>query len=669
MWAQGNVPRRLLHHGPARGMDGFMTEKTDRERPRRTPPGRSSCRDWLISHRERLQRDQVRYRRLEARWSWTRLVAFVAGLCMVVLLRHEVLLAAPAAVVGLGIFLGTILRHTRWEAKRAFVDRALVVVEESLEASTSRDHPVRAWARPADPADTSVSLPPIVASGPTWSLTDQERDDLDLYGAPLGLFGLLNRTSTDLGARRLRDMLDAPCLSAEHIQGRQQAIRWLCAHGEQRIGMMASAVLLRGRSARLDELVGLLYRTEPHRHRVASRCVRVWSALSGLLVLCAVSQGLNGHYGWFRLLVIVLVVNGLIMRACKRMLSTLRGSVAPWTTMRSALRCLLAVAERAGQELPDETQLGPLRVCFRRVVRQAPVASLCEWLEWASLHGMVRGLLNAVVFLDVHVGEAVLARIIPNRDILLRGLSALAELEALNSLACFSAEQPVACYPQTVPDPGLSIERGRHPLIPHADVTPNSVDVTCDQRTWVITGPNAAGKSTFLRMVGVNVLLAQIGAAVPARAMTWSPVRLMTDVRIRDDLAKHESYFLSEVRRLRRMVLDPPNDARLLGLIDEPFRGTNSAERIAAGVALLEHLLVSRNLFIVATHEETLARTAAADPSAENYHFQERLDEGGVTFDYRLRPGPASTRTALRILEQEGYPAALLERARRLMAP
>ena len=150
--------------------------------------------------------------------------------------------------------------------------------------------------------------------------------------------------------------------------------------------------------------------------------------------------------------------------------------------------------------------------------------------------------------------------------------------------------------------------------------------------------------------------------------MTWSPVRLITDVRIRDDLARHESYFLSEVRRLRRLVLDAGHSTPVLGLIDEPFRGTNSQERAAAGVALLEHLMASSNLFVIATHEEVLARTAAGTPSAANYHFQEHLQDGGIAFDYLLRPGPAGTKTAMRILEQEGYPASLLERAKRLTA-
>jgi hypothetical protein len=630
---------------------------------------RVSCRDWLLARRDELQRDLAQYRRLETRWSWVRLLTFVAGAVAVVVLWHHGPLAALAGAGGLGVFAGAVLRHTRWEDRREASERLLVVVEESIHAGTKRDRPARAWQRPENPAAADVSLPVVIESGAAWTLTDQERDDLDLYGPPVGIFGLLNRASTGLGARRLRDMLDAPCLSPECIRQRQQAVRWLDEHNAQRLGMMASVVPLRGRSGRLDRLVHLLHRVEYRPRPIASAAIRLWSVPSGLLALYAIARIVNGDYSSLRILVLLLVWNSIILLIWRRMFEELRAAVAPWTDLGPTLKCLLAVAEHAGRDLPEKTPLGVLKGYFQRVVTDTRIPSLCAWLEWAALHGTVRSLLNVTVFLDLHVGEAVLTRIVPRRDVLLYGLSSLVELEALSSLASSSAEQPVACYPQVAAGTGLAIEEGRHPLILEPEVVANSLHLTADKRTWVITGPNAAGKSTFLRMAGVNVILAQVGAAVPAAAMTWAPVRLITDVRIRDDLARNESYFLSEVRRLRRLVLDSEGGAPVLGLIDEPFRGTNSQERTAAGVALLEHLTASNNLFLIATHEETLAQTAARAASAENYHFQEHLHEGGITFDYRLRPGPARTKTALRILEREGYPTALLERARGLMLP
>ncbi|MBN2133993.1 MAG: MutS family DNA mismatch repair protein, partial [Sedimentisphaerales bacterium] len=651
------------------GICTVMTRIVDRAKPQRRPPGRSSCREWLTACRERVQGDHTRYRRLETRWSRIRLAVFLGGIGLVIVLRGHPPLVTAAAGAGLAAFLVAILRHTSWEGKRAFAERLLVVANESLHASVDRDRPVRAWQRPEDTAGTAASLPALFEPGPEWPLTDQERDDLDLYGPPVGIFGLLNRTSTDLGARRLRDMLDRPLLSAGHIDRRQHAVEWLAGHHEQRLRIMASLAALRGGSARLDTLVRLLHETGAPTHRLISKGIRLWSVCGGLLVVYAVFRIVAGHYEWGRPLVGVLVLNGLIQLVCHRMFARLEASVAPWADLRSVLQRLLVVAERANRELPNETILDSLNDHFHRVAARARIPSLCAWLEWAALHGLVRGLLNAVVLLDLHVAEAVLARVVPNRDVLLRGLSALAELEALCSLACFSAEPPVACYPKFTPGAGLSLTEGRHPLVPERDVVANSMSLTPEKRTWVITGPNAAGKSTFLRMVGVNSLLAQIGAAVPAREMTGSPVRLMTDVRIRDDLARHESYFLSEVRRLRRMVQDTETASPMLGLIDEPFRGTNSQERTAAGIALLEHLMASSHYFIVATHEETLAATGAAAAEAENHHFQEHLTDGGIAFDYLLRPGPAVTKTALRILEREGYPRAFMERARSLMPP
>ena len=623
--------------------------------------------DWLTRHRDKLQRDLTSYRAVEVRWSWIRLIVFVAGVALVIGLWDHRPLAATVGVAALAVFTGAVQRHAHWEDRRTFAEWVSTVVGESLHASTRRDRPPRFWQRPEDPAGTSSPLPAVTESGPTWPLTEQERDDLDVYGPPVGLFGLLNRTSTPLGARRLRDILDAPCLSGEHIRRRHQAVRWLGTHDEYRLDLMASLVPLRAHSQPLDTMVRLLH-TTPHLPRsIMFTAVRLWSAVSGLVFVYAVLRIAFGHYVWGRFLILLLLANLLILRFLRPALGRLTAAVTPWADLPTTLSRVLAVAEHADAELPETMPLGLLKSHLHKVVADARIPSLCPWLEWAGLHGMARGLLNVVVFIDLHIAVAVWSRLAPNRDVLLHGLSALAELETLCSLACFSAELPVGCYPQPTGETGLSIQEGRHPLLVEQEVTPNSVHLASDRRTWVITGPNAAGKSTFLRMVGVNVLLAQTGAAVAASAMTWSPVRLITDVRIRDDLARHESYFLSEVRRLRRLVLDRNGEAPILGLIDEPFRGTNSQERIAAGIALLEHLMASRHLFLVATHEETLAQVAAMTSSAENCHFQEHLHDGGIVFDYRLRPGPATTRTALRILEREGYPNSLLQRARKLM--
>jgi len=633
--------------------------------------GRGPCRDRLTVWRETLERQRAEYARRETRWSWLRLAGFLAcGVTIaVVAFLASVLVALPAAVPILVAFRYAVLRHLDWKSKRTTTDRMLVVVGELLHDAIKERQPVRDGQRPSDPDDAAAVLPTIIDWGPTWPLSDQERDDLDLYAPPVGIFGLLNHTSTDQGARRLRDMLDGPCLSSEHIEQRQAAIHWLDEQEQKRIAVVASALPLRRRSGLLDALVKRLRETQANPHSTAVRWLRLWSVVSGLLFLHGLFQVFHGRYVWINGLILLLVLNSLIGFFFRTLIGALKEAVLPLVELAPALRGLLAVARCGRENLPSETALNVLREQFDKVTTEGQVPSLCERLAWMSLGGLARSLLNLIVFYDLHVAEAILARFVPSRDILLEGIAALAEFETLSSLACFSAAQPVKCYPKLIGETTLAIEDGRHPLIASDEATGNGVHLTGDKRMWVITGPNAAGKSTYLRMVGVNLLLAQIGSAVCARDMRLCPVRLLTDVRIRDDLAKHESYFLSEVRRLRRMIVDAQTETPLLGLIDEPFRGTNSSERTAAGIALVEHLLDCKHLFLLATHEETLAETAAVSDAAENYHFQEHLTDAGIVFDYQLRSGPASTKTAIRILEQEHYPPTLLARARELMGP
>jgi len=646
-----------------------MTENGQQENAEAKSRGNAGCRQWLRDYRQALQQDHDLYLKHETRWSWTRLGVFGAGVLAVVLLRHNLVWASVAAVPFLIAFFGAVLRHLDWQDKRQCAAHRLTVLDESIYGPVEHGSPVRTWRRPENPAHEAMALPTILESGPTWSITDQERDDLDLFSPPVGVFGLLNRSSTELGARRLRDMLDAPLLLPESIKQRQQTVEWLSSLHEPRIHIMASVLPLRKHSKHLDQLSQLLQQTEPNAHTFVSKCIRVGSVLTGILGAYMLLQILQFNFTWVWPLILLMGVNSMIACVFGSMLGQVKDSMSPFIPLTFTLRCLLEHAERAGQDLPEETHLGILKEAFSRLARHGSIPSICQYLEFASLGGVVRGLLNTLVFYDLHIGEAVLSRVVAKRDLLLRGLCALAELEALDSLACFSAEQSVASFPQLDARTCLSIHDGRHPLVPERESVPNSIQLTSNKRTWVVTGPNAAGKSTFLRMVGVNCLLAQIGAAVTAESMQWSPVRLMTDVRVRDDLAKHESYFLSEVRRLRRIIMDSQASPPILAFIDEPFRGTNSQERTAAGVALLEQLLASSHLVLVATHEERLAQCAGASPGAENYHFQEHLIDTGIEFDYRLRPGSAHTRTAIRILEQEGYPAGFLERARGLMEP
>ena len=629
---------------------------------------RQANHEWLRSHEEAVAMDRARLLVTERRWSWVRLGTFFAAALAWYPLGHEPVQTVIVTIGLFGLFAVAVGRHRAACSRRELADRLLVIIAESLSRCGGLVAVIRSSRRPDDPTDPAVEFAPVLDDGPTWTLTEQERDDLDLYASPVGLYGLLNRTSTSLGARRLREIIEHHCLSVEHIKIRQSAVRRLDQDVTQRLRMMAAAAVLRSQDEWLERLAIAIKGTVPLPWPSAALAMlTIWSVISAVVTVTALLLTGPGALGWLYLLLLLLSFNGFVYMRLKPVLN---GCLGPWKAVGRAAAGYLHVAQQADADLPDTPELRPLRERFAAVVGRSVLPALGKRFGWADSGGMLHALCNVVFFFDLHVARSILRCAVPGRDKLLDGLGALAELEALCSLACFAYESDgrhSVCYPTVSGEMQLSITGGRHPLIPPDLAVPNDVHLRPPASTWVITGPNMAGKSTLLRMCGVNCLLAQIGTTALAERMTVTPARLITDLRIRDSLAKNESYFYAEVRHLRRMVLAGDDGSPILGLVDEPFRGTNSDEQVAASLALVEYLQVLTGFFLVATHEDRLAALAEQSDRAQNHHFHEELDKTGIVFDYRLRPGPAKARNALRVLEREGYPQELLARARDLL--
>jgi hypothetical protein len=441
-------------------------------------------------------------------------------------------------------------------------------------------------------------------------------------------------------------------------------VTWLVDNSAARIRLMGAAAGLRKHEARLEAFVRAVRTAKPLAGTWLARLLRLWSIPSAAFVVFALTQTGADDYGWALGIVALLSVNGLLFMQLR---PALRDAIEPWRELPAATKAFLQAARQAAVDLPDDHELSHVRDLLATVTRRDVLPSISSRLAWSDTGGFLHVLFNLVFFYDVHVAQAVLHRLLPNREALLDAVGAFADLETINSLACFAFEQPVTCAAELVDEPGLRIQRGVHPLIEPTELVANDLELHPTERTWIVTGSNMAGKSTFLRMVGVNVLLAQIGTKPTAQQMTLRPLRLITDLRIRDDLSKHESYFLAEVRQLHRMLKPRHDDVPVLGLIDEPFRGTNSQERVAADVAVIGHLIESPHFFLVATHEYELTQLAD-ETGVRNVHFHEEFAEGGPIFDYRLLPGAATTRNALRILEREGYPESVVRHAKNYLA-
>jgi len=243
-----------------------------------------------------------------------------------------------------------------------------------------------------------------------------------------------------------------------------------------------------------------------------------------------------------------------------------------------------------------------------------------------------------------------------------RWLDAWHELETLNSLANFAYLNPGYVFPElTGAEDQFAARSLGHPLLkPQAKVC-NDFELNQDQRIVILTGSNMAGKSTFLRTVGVNLALAYSGAPVNASSMQTSLFRLFTCIKVSDSVQDGLSYFYAEVKRLQALLAATSNedDLPVLFLIDEIFRGTNSRERLIGSRSYIRELSQRRAMGLVATHDLELIKLADEIKGVTNYHFREEVLDSRMVFDYRLRSGPCPTTNALKIMRLEGLPVEL----------
>jgi hypothetical protein len=262
----------------------------------------------------------------------------------------------------------------------------------------------------------------------------------------------------------------------------------------------------------------------------------------------------------------------------------------------------------------------------------------------------------ALLLWGTHVAvalEAWRARCGPRLDV---WISVAAEIEALSALAGFAYEQPDAIFPEIVDDPVCFEGRALgHPLIAPERCVRNDHRLGATPQALVVSGSNMSGKSTFLRTLGCNTVLALAGAPVCAEALRLSPLRIAASIRIVDSLAEGQSHFMAEILRLRQVVEVSRGKPPALFLLDEILHGTNSHDRRIGAEAVIRGLVANGALGLVTTHD--LALTQIVQGSAgrlANVHFEDHLEDGEMHFDYRVKDGVVTKSNAVALMRSVG---------------
>jgi hypothetical protein len=237
-------------------------------------------------------------------------------------------------------------------------------------------------------------------------------------------------------------------------------------------------------------------------------------------------------------------------------------------------------------------------------------------------------------------------------------LAAIGEFEALSSLANYAYERPDNVYPVIVTEHAfVEATAAAHPLLLSGPAVANDVRLDAETRALVVSGSNMSGKSTLLRTLGTNIVLALAGAPVRAAAFSLSPVRLGASIRTLDSLQGGVSRFYAEILRLRQIMELTEGEGPVLFLLDEILHGTNSHDRLIGAEAVVRGLLARGAIGLVTTHDLALARIAdEPELHVANVHFQDDIRDGKMSFDYRLKPGVVTKSNALELMRSIGLP-------------
>jgi len=477
--------------------------------------------------------------------------------------------------------------------------------------------------------------------------------DLDVFGHG-SLMQLVDATETRFGEERLAKLLSLqdPGAWPDDVVARQQAVRDLSGRPAFREALATAGGVLADEK---PDPAPLLAWGESTRTVAPAMRLLGWGLPLVTLAVIVLGSVVGLPAGVVALVVVVEIAIGIAVGVrLTPMLSAAsarESSVTRWRSMIAAIE-----AEPFEVPLLRKHQLR-LSAGSRKASEEIAALERIVGFVDARQNEVFRLLIGPLLMWDVHCAFALLGWRARAGTHVRGWLDALGEVEALSSLAGFAFEHPAFTWPELVPEPKLEARALGHPLLPEARRVGNDVRLPVAGRALVVTGSNMSGKSTLLRALGVNTVLASAGAPVCAASMQIGPARVATSMRIEDSLEEGISHFYAELRRLKR-VLDwaqekgrPP----VLFLLDEILHGTNSRERVLGACAVVRDLVGCAALGAVSTHDlgiTALARELGGQ--VENVHFEEQVEGEAMTFDYILRPGIVQSSNALRLMRAVG---------------
>ncbi len=472
--------------------------------------------------------------------------------------------------------------------------------------------------------------------------------DLDLFGEG-GLFELLCAARTRMGEEALASWLLAPA-SLEEIAGRHRCVGDLASRLDLREDL---AVLGEGTGASVHPQSLLTWAESPN---VLEQPWIRWTArlLPILCVASAIVWAVAGIPAPF--VAVILIEIAVLYRLGGRLAEALDPAETAFEDLKMLAKLLVRVEREPFAAPAMQALVRALASHGQSAGRSIEQLSTIAELAGSRQNLAVRWFLAVPLLYSVQVALAAERWRRAHGEQARAWVQIAGRFEALSSIAQYSFEHPLDPFPDFVEGPACfrAADLG-HPLMPSERCVRNDVDVSGSTRALLVSGSNMSGKSTLLRAVGINTVLAMAGAPVRARSLELTPLRVGASIRINDSLGEGTSRFYAEIARLRQLQDLASGEPALLFLLDEVLQGTNSRDRRIGAEAIVRAFLGRGAIGLITTHDLALTEIRGVeDGSVRNVHFEDEIEDGRMKFDFKLREGVVARSNGLELMRAIG---------------
>jgi len=474
--------------------------------------------------------------------------------------------------------------------------------------------------------------------------------DLDLFGEG-SLFQFINRTSTISGLQKLAGWLIKPPIQKEEIANKQDAIRELSEIPEWRMNFLANGQMFEESSEMHDEIVSWAQLDLKFKNAVTIKWLLFLIPALTLISIVPAVLGVTNLFAW-----IMVITQWIFLYFFSKQIKQYFQFFGRKSELLSKYMQLLQFIE--------EKEFKSVYLCeLQNKVRQPVSASkiflqlknFVEQFEYRQ-NILVAFFLNSFLLWDIRCVYKLWNWHIINHKKLANWLEVIAETDAIISLANFANNHPRFVYPE-IQKSGFTFQTKTmgHPLLRENKRVCNDFEINGWSKVMIITGANMAGKSTFLRTVGVNLILARTGAPVCAEKLIFTPIEIYTNMRTTDSLLKDESYFFAELKRIKGVLDWLQKGERIFVILDEMLKGTNSVDKLNGSKELLRKLVQFKSVSLIATHDLKLSEMENEFPQQVfNKCFEIRIENDDLVFDYKLSDGVTKTMNATFLMKKMG---------------